>query len=268
MEKIIEIFNAVGIDFDTFWKAALVLLLGTFLVSIFGRFVFGKRSSLNVAVSSAFAILFIYAGVVVLGTFGGEFAKFVTPLPFVDISGDKLLLFSFVGAHYAAICTEVLSMLILAFLVNLADRWLPRGKNVFTWLLFRIITVVLAYVAHFIVVGILAQYVPEGIATYAPVVLVAVVILLLLTGALKIFVGAALTTVNPIIGALYTFFFASFIGKMITRAVLTTAILAGLIYALGAIGVTGISIAAAALPAYIPILIILVVLWFIVCRFL
>jgi len=268
MEKIMEIFNTIGIDFDTFWKAALILLLGTFLVSIFGRFVFGKRSSLNVAVSSAFAILFIYAGVVVLGTFGGDFAKFVTPLPFVDISGDKLLLFSFKGAHYTAICTEVLSMLILAFLVNLADRWLPRGKNIFIWLLFRIVTVVLAYIAHFLVVGILAQYVPEGIATYAPVVLVAVVLLLLLTGALKIFVGAALTTVNPIIGALYTFFFANVIGKMITRAVLTTAILAGLIYALGAIGVAGISIAVAALPAYIPILIILVVLWFIVCRFL
>jgi hypothetical protein len=205
---------------------------------------------------------------VVLGTFGGELAHFITPLPFVDISGNKLLLFSFVGAPYTAICSEVLSMLILAFLVNLADRWIPRGKNILTWLLFRIVTVVSAFFAHFLVVGILAQYVPEGIATYAPVVLIAVVILLLLTGALKIVVGAALTTVNPIIGALYTFFFANVIGKLITRAVLTTAILAGLIYALGAIGVTGISIAAAALPAYIPILVILVVLWFIVCRFL
>jgi hypothetical protein len=177
-------------------------------------------------------------------------------------------LFSFVGTPFTAICSEVLDMLILAFLVNFVDRWLPRGKNIFVWLLMRIITVILAYVAYYLVVGILAQYVPEGIATYAPVVLVAVVILLLLTGALKIVVGAALTTVNPIIGALYTFFFANVIGKMITRAVLTTAILGGLIYALGAIGVTGISIAAATLPVYIPILIIVLVLWFIVGRFL
>lgn len=268
MEMITNIFNSIGIDFDTFWKAALILLLGTFLCSIFGRFVFGKRSSLNIAVSSAFAILFIYAGVVILGTFGGEFAKFATPLPFVDISGDKLLLFSFVGAPFTTICAQVLSMLILAFLVNLTDRWIPRGKNILVWLLLRIITVVLAYIAHYVVVGILAQYVPEGIATYAPVVLVAVVILLLLTGALKIVVGAALTTVNPIIGALYTFFFASVIGKAITRAVLTTVILGGLIYALGAIGVVGISIAAATLPVYIPIFIIVLVLWFIVGRFL
>ena len=77
MEMITNIFNSIGIDFDTFWKAALILLLGTFLCSIFGRFVFGKRSSLNIAVSSAFAILFIYAGVVILGTFGGEFASFI-----------------------------------------------------------------------------------------------------------------------------------------------------------------------------------------------
>ena len=268
MEKIAAIFNSIGIDFDTFWKAALILLLGTFLCSIFGRFVFGKRSTLNVAVSSAFAILFVYAGVVILGTFGGEYAKFATPLPFVDISGDRLLLFSFVGAPFTTICSQVLSMLILAFLVNLADRFLPRGKNILLWLLMRIATVVLAYIAHYVVVGILAQYIPEGIATYAPVILVAVVILLLLTGALKIVVGAALTTVNPIIGALYTFFFANVIGKTITRAVLTTAILGGLIYALGAIGVTGISIAAATLPVYIPMLLAVLVLWFIVGRFL
>ncbi len=268
METMINIFNSMGIDFDTFWKAAAILLLGTFLFSVFGRFVFGKRSSLNIAVSSAFAILFIYAGMVIVSTFGGEIAKFITPLPFVDISGDKLFLFSFVGTQFTAICSEVLDMLILAFLVNLADRWIPRGKNVFLWLLLRVTTVILAYIAYYLVVGILAQYVPEGIATYAPVVLVAVVVLLLLTGALKIVVGAALTTVNPIIGALYTFFFANVIGKMITRAVLTTAILGGLIYALGAIGVTGISIAAATLPVYIPILIIVLVLWFVVGRFL
>ena len=95
----------------------------------------------------------------------------------------------------------------------------------------------------------------------------AILVLLLLTGALKILVGALLTTVNPIIGGLYTFFFANIVGKQITKAVLTTVILSAIVIALRYIGLTVISIASAALVAYIPIAIILVVLWYIVYKF-
>jgi hypothetical protein len=267
METIVSFFNSVGIDFDTFWKAALILLLGTFLMSTFGRFVFGKRSVLNNAVSSAIGILFIYAVTVVLRTTGTQYSSLIAPLPFVSISGDDMILFRFEGAHYTAICSEVLSMIILSFLVNLADGWLPRGKNIFSWVFFRCLTVVIAYMLHLIVVGLFATYLPEGIVTYAPVVLVAILLILLLTGALKILVGALLTTVNPIIGGLYTFFFATIIGKQVTKAVLTTVILSGLVLGLHYVGVSVISIASAALMAYIPIMLVLILLWYIVCKF-
>ena len=81
MEKIVSLFNSVGIDFDTFWKAALILLLGTLLMGIFGRFVFGKRSALNTAVSSAIGILFIYAVSVVLRGAGTQFSSLIAPCP-------------------------------------------------------------------------------------------------------------------------------------------------------------------------------------------
>lgn len=264
METVINYFNNLGIDFDSFWQAGLILLLGTFLMSVFGRFVFGKRSALNHAVSSAIGILFIYVVTVVLKSAGAEFQELIAPLPFVSISGDSLYLFTFEGAHYTTICSEVLSMIILAFLVNLADGWLPRGKNILTWLFFRCLTVVIAYLLHLIVVGLFATYLPEGIVTYAPVILLVLLVTLLLTGALKVVVGALLTTVNPIIGGLYTFFFATIIGKQITKAVLTTAILSALVIALRYVGFTVISVASAALMAYIPFLLILVVLWYIV----
>ena len=41
MDVISDLFQSIGINFDTFWKAALILLLGTLLLSLFGRFVFG-----------------------------------------------------------------------------------------------------------------------------------------------------------------------------------------------------------------------------------
>ena len=175
-------------------------------------------------------------------------------------------LFSFTNAHYTVLCSEILSMIILSFLVNIADGWLPRGKNIFSWVFFRCLTVVIGYLLHLIVVGLFATYLPEGIVTYAPVILLGLLVLLLLTGALKIIVGALLSTVNPIIGGLYTFFFATIIGKQITKAVLTTVLLTGLVIGLQYIGLGVISIASAALTAYIPVMILLVVLWYIVIR--
>lgn len=266
MEALVNYFNSIGLDFDSFWKAALLLLFGTFLLSVFGRFVFGKRSALNNAVSSAIGILFIYAVTVVLKSAGMQFEHLIAPLPFVSISGEQLVLFSFAGAHYTVICTEILNMIILSFLVNLADGWLPRGKNVFSWLFFRCLTVVVGYLMHLIVVWLFSTYLPAGIVTYAPAILLVLLVLLLLTGALKIFVGALISTVNPIVGGLYTFFFATVIGKQITKAVLTTVILAALVLGLQYIGIGVISIAGAALSAYIPFVLILVVIWYVVCR--
>ena len=75
-----------------------------------------------------------------------------------------------------------------------------------------------------------------------------------------------LSTVNPLIGAFYTFFFATLVGKALTKAVLTTAILCATVWALNYIGCTVISIVSAALIAYIPLLIIVLIAWYIVCK--
>ena len=74
--------------------------------------------------------------------------------------------------------------------------------------------------------------------------------------------------VNPIIGALYTFFFANIIGKEVSKAVLSTALLTALVWALNEFGITVFSISAAALMAYVPFLVILAVVWYIVNRIL
>ncbi len=266
MDAIIHYFQSLNLDFETLIPIALTLLLGTFLISVFGRFVFGKRSTLNNAVSSAIGILFIYAITVVLKGMGAQFQSYIAPLPFVTISGDQLHIFTFQGADYTVICSELLNMVILSFLVNLADGWLPKGKNIITWLFFRCLTVLLAFIMHLVVVGLLSTYLPQGLITYAPVILLGLLVLLLLTGALKIVVGAVLTTVNPIIGGLYTFFFATVIGKQVTKAVLTTVILSAIVFALNYFGYTVISISSAALIAYIPFVVILVILWYIIYR--
>ncbi len=267
MDSIVNYFASMNLNIENFLKAIAMLFVALLVLALAGRFIFGKRSALILAVSSAIGILFVYAVTVILGGAGEDFQKFIAPLPFVTIENDTMVLFSF-KADYTVVCTQVLSMIILSFLMNLADGWLPTGKHILSWVFFRCLGVVIALILHLIVTGLLTNYLPEGLVTYAPVILLGILVLMLLTGALKFLVGLVLTTVNPLIAALYTFFFANVVGKQVTKAILTTGILTILVLALQKLGIVAISIASAALAAYIPLIILLVVLWYIVGKLL
>ena len=264
MENITAFLESIPIDFPLFAKAALILLVGTLALSMIGRFVFGKKSTLSHAVASAIAVIFVYALVITLRSCGTKLDLFSDNLPFINIDGNTLGLFKFEGAHYTVICTQILSSIILAFLVNLAESWFDKGEKFFSWLLFRILAVLTASAMHFAVGLLFTRFLPEGLVTYAPTVLLGLLILLFSTGFLKIIIGIVVSTVNPVIGALYTFFFRHIFGKKITRALITTALLVALVIGLNAIGMNAISIAPEALTAYIPLLLILMMLWYLV----
>ena len=113
MEAIVNYFSSMNLNFGIFLKATGMLIVALLALAVVGRFIFGKRSALSRAVSSAIGILFIYAITILLGGAGEQFQKFIAPLPFVTIQGDSMVLFNF-QADYTVICTQVLSMIILA----------------------------------------------------------------------------------------------------------------------------------------------------------
>ena len=126
---------------------------------------------LKQSVSSAIGILFVYAATIVFFSLGDVFRSFVAPLPMVHLSGTKMNLFSFSGADYTIICTQVLSMIILAFLANLVDAVLPKGERILSWLFFRCLSVVLAIAGNLVIHWLFTSYLPEGLVTYAPTIL-------------------------------------------------------------------------------------------------
>lgn len=242
-------------------------LAATLLISSLGRALLGQNSALTNAASSAIGILFIYVATVVVMTVGGDleqFRPYLSPLPFVTIDDALLRLFVFDGADLNLICDQILSMVILAFLVNLLDTWIPRGNHIITWFLLRCATVVLAIMAHWGVTELIAAVIPDVIANNAATILLGLLVVMLAVGCLKFLVGFAIATVNPIIAALYTFFFANVVGRQFSKAVLTTALLTALVWALNAIGMTVIPIDLSALTGYMPFLAVLAVLWYIV----
>lgn len=269
MEELIASLKSLipaNFDVETFLMTMLLLCAGFLVLGGLARLIFGKRSLMSQSVSSAIGIFFIYAFTVVIYSFGVNLNFLVSPLPFIFLRGEYLHIFSFLGADYVTICGQLLNMVILAFLVNVVDRIMPKGKHIISWLFFRCVSIVAAMLLHVLVNMILTALLPEGLLTWAPVILLALLFVMLLAGALKFLVGTLIASVNPMIGFLYTFFFATIVGKMLSRAVFTTLIISGLVLALNHLGVVAVCIGSSVLVAYLPLLIILLVLWYIIGR--
>lgn len=251
-------------ELSEFIPLALIVLAGLLVLALLGRVCFGKRSGLNHSVCSAIGILFVYAVTIIIYTFQpANLGRFLSPLPFVSLHEEYLLLFSFSGSEFPAICYQVLNMTILAFLANVIDSWIPAGKNVFHWLLLRFVTVALAMIAQLITTSLLTAYLPGLLVSYAPIILVVILLALVLMTALKVVLGLVLTAVNPIFGAVYAFFFSSLLGKMLGRAMVTTFLLSAVVWILEYMDFGIICISAAALAAYLPLVLILLVLWYV-----
>ena len=245
-------------------EGTVILCAGIFLFGLIGRLFFGKKSVLNQSVSSAIGILFIYIVTIVIYSTGVNLGFLLSPLPFISLSGENMYLFNFLNANYKDICYQLLNMVVLAFLTNLVHEWLPTGKKLIGWYFYRCLTVLLAMVLHLIVSSLLNAWLPEDILALAPTILLFVLLAMMFMGALKLIVSAALSFISPVIAVLYTFFFTSAMGKKLSKAVLTTALVSGLMLILNLFDISVIYIGASALTAYIPLLIILLVIWYVI----
>lgn len=260
--------DALKINLLQYSKFLCILIFGILLISSLTRFLFGKKNQINLAMTSAMEILCVYVINVVIYALGLHLQQFITPLPFVTMVEDYLILYPILSAEFVDICHHVLKLLIIAFLVNLINEIIPEGKHLITWFLLRLITVAIAVAAIYFAELGLNTFVPQGIYDIAPTVLLCCLVALVLLGSLKVLVGAVMAFLDPVIAALYTFFFSNVIGRALAKAMVSTALLTGLVAALDYLNITVVLIAASALSAYLPLLLIVVALWYIVGRIL
>lgn len=253
----------VDIDFSTVAKFLLFYVAGSLILSCLGRIVLGKHSSLNHSLSSAMGILFIYAVTIVIYTFKPwKLEALLSPLPFVTFFNDYMVVMPVIGIRPTVLSRELLSLIFLAFLVNLSDTLLPKGKSVLSWFFWRIITIILSMGLHLLMHWAFTTFAPNFLVTYAPIVLLLLLVFLMFLGFLNAILGLVLTITNPLIGAAYTFFFSNIVGKQFTKAVFTTGILSIIVYLMGAFGYNFVNISTMSLTAYVPIAVISLILWY------
>ena len=124
--------NLIPVDLDLahITKFLLIFSAGSLILSLLGRLILGKRSSLNHSLSSVMAILFIYALTIVVYTFKPwNLESLLSPLPFVTFFNDYMVVMPIVGIYPTVLARELVSLIILAFLVNLLDTFIPQGNS-------------------------------------------------------------------------------------------------------------------------------------------
>ena len=257
--------TAVDLDLGHIAKFLLLFAAGSLILSFLGRLVLGKRSSLNHSLSSVMAILFIYAVTIVVYTFKPwQLEDLLSPLPFVTFFNDYMVVMPVVGIYPTVLARELLSLIILAFLVNLLDTFIPKGKSILGWYSLRFFTVGLAMGLHLAIHWAFNTYMPEVLVKYAPLVLLLLLVAMLLLGFLNAVLGLILTITNPFVGAVYTFFFSNIVGKQLTKAVFTSGVLCVILFLMDQFGYNFIHISVTALTAYIPLALVCLVLWYLI----
>lgn len=232
-------------------------------IGILFRICFGKKSSFNQAISTSAGILFVYACTIIVYTFNpGDLSQYLSPLPFAFFREDILIILPFWDTDYMLICGQILSLLILCFIVHIMNHILPTGKHLLTWALFRCIAVVLAIFVNLSATWAINTFFPEEFALYAPSILLTVLGAAILIGLFNPLLCIVFSFVNPIFGLLYTFFFSNFIGKQITKAVLSTALICALFLTMEYWGYSVINITDSAILSYLPFGAIALLVWY------
>ena len=254
---------ATNFDIGASLKFIVVFVAALVGLGVVFKLLFGKKSDINHATSSAAGILVVYVLTVVVYAFQpAGLSKLLSPLPFVTFVQDYLFVLPFHGTAFETLCTQILSLILLSFVVNLVDAVLPEGDNPITWFLSRFLSVILAMGLHVAANWAIAKYLPSSLVYHAPAVLLVVLLCFLLVGVFKVVLGVFLTVVNPIVGGIYTFFFSSLIGRQVSKSVLSTALICGVFYAMDYFDFLVIHIGPSALPAYLPLLPGFLIIWY------
>lgn len=255
----------------SFLQVMLVISALLFFTGIILRVICGRRSSLTKSVVAAMSILFIYV-VTVAVNLQNHYEVFITALPFISLTGDCLSIMNLFGSGVDKVCIELVRMIVLAFLVNLVEDFIPEKKGFFIRYLLRCLVVVGSILAYWLVTELLESILPGFIVNYAPSILL-IVMLIMVAGTLLnwiIVIGLSLSLgpIGGICGLIYKFFFDTLIGKKLFKAIITSFIMLVIVYLFNAAGYTEILLLSAQIAAHLPTLIMLSIVFILTILFL
>lgn len=259
---------AANVDWLTVLRAAAMVALVIFIIGAIFRSIFGKGSSLNRAVSATLSILLVYLASVLLFVFLPSLRENLNQLPFLSVTTERCMIWDIQYLSEDLLYPSLLQLAMLALIVNLLETFMPEGEKFLSWYLFRTITVLASLGLYVGLCAVINSLAPQIFGSWAKVIILGFWALILLSGLLKVLLSIILTAINPIIGALYTFFFSNILGKQFSKSILTTILTVCIVAAMNHLGLTQFAFSDFSLASYGPTCVIVVVVLYLFGRLL
>lgn len=257
-----------GSDWLETLKVVCILSLGIFSVGAILRAVFGRGSSLTRSVSATLNVILIYLSAIAAYYYLPALRGALENLPFVALAPDHFYLVDLTTMSPDLFFSSVLRLAVLALFVNMLESWLPRGKNLLSWYLLRLVTSLCSGLLYLGFCHLTDSFLPEFFGSWSKWILLVFWGSILLVAALKLLLSAVLTVVNPFLGACYAFFFSNLFGSQFSKAILTSLMSMFIIFYLGNSGYAQVVFSEMTLASYAPASLILLVVLYLFGKFL
>lgn len=243
-------------------RFCLILLI----VSVIRKIFFSKHINPQHAIVSALGIMMMYAACIIIYTFNPMgLRKYLVPLPFITMGEESWEIYSMTNGTDSETFLHILSMLLLAFLVNQIYHFDPKEVKFLGWLIFRICSTGIAIGVHIGVIWVLQKLplekLPNIIVKYGPAALIGFFVITCLIGLFKKSLSFFMKKTNPAFDGANTFYFTNKFGLQISRGLVTTVILTVFVQVLDILDFHALPINQDALTQYWPVLGLFFALW-------
>lgn len=246
-----------------------IFSLAVLCVTFIARIILKPNSSLKHAIVSSLAIMMFYIGCLCVYIFNpAGLSRYLAPLPFIYIVDNEITLVNLLTSTFPEICRNLVSMVLLAYLINQINSYTPPNLKMLGWFLYRVLCLFAAFFIHYLVYRVINKIdhsiIPELMRDYISIIIISILVFMFLLGFIKFLVGLVVSVQNPMFGGSYQFFFVNKVGKNLSRALGSTAILTAFVIVMHHLDYGTLPIDAESLDQYIPFGLCMLFLWVIV----
>ncbi len=252
---------------ETALKMLLIVALVMIVAGIILRFVCHAIVDMPRAASACLAMIFIYVLAVCTMGYEAQSSLFMNALPFIGDGVDYHSIYATMKTDFDRFFIEVAKLFVMAFFINLAqDLFIRRRKrNFFIWWLLQSVVIVGALLVNYGVDYLLRTYLPDGFADWLPVVIFCVIGLLLLLTLVKLIFNL----LNPLLALVLGFFSGNLVGRTLTKAFLSTALLTAVVVVTDWLGYGQVLYQLTlGIDVVVPVVLLLIFVWYLVWRIL
>lgn len=262
--KFVEEQYPAGFDLGAMFSMFMTMIVFMVITGGIGRLIKkGPNSGLSHSTSTACAILFIYTVFVLFYRVDRELLAFFTDkLPLINFDGDTISIYRLEGKTFPELCSEFLHVYLMSFLIIAIDDLIQDSKNLVSWYILQFILCFCAILAYCVGIHMLNSYLPGFLVSYAPMIIVCIMLAFVALAAFRIVCNLMMTVVDPLLGAVYDFMIGKKLGNCIYKAALCSGMLLLLVWRLESLGHVSVNVMDFSLLGFVPLIALLMLFWY------